>query len=105
MKPSLKVIALLLPLFLLSTCAAASPIAPAAKTKEPITYKNTVVSLTFDDGDADNYQARSILKKNNLRATFYVISGFTGIEGYMSADELRGLYADGNEIGEHTVIW
>ncbi|MBK9206797.1 MAG: hypothetical protein IPL71_00225 [Anaerolineales bacterium] len=32
------------------------------RTKEAgITFKNTVVSLTFDDGDADNYLVRSVL--------------------------------------------
>ncbi len=90
---------------LLAACGSAevSTPAPQAKPKEAITFKNTVVSLTFDDGDADNYQTRSILKENNLRATFYVVSGFTGTSGYMSADELRGLHADGNEIGGHTL--
>jgi len=42
-----------------------------APTKESISFKNTVVSLTFDDGDADNYSVRSILAENNLHATFY----------------------------------
>ncbi|MDD2922252.1 MAG: polysaccharide deacetylase family protein [Anaerolineales bacterium] len=84
---------------LLIGCSAA----PAAQTKEPRSFKNTVVSLTFDDGDADNYQVRDILAENNLRATFYVISGFTGTAGYMTADQLRGLHQDGNEIGGHTL--
>jgi peptidoglycan/xylan/chitin deacetylase (PgdA/CDA1 family) len=85
----------------LSACATAEP--PVTTKNEPAQYENTVVSLTFDDGDADNYQTRDMLKDNDLRATFYIISGFTGTEGYMTADELRGLYADGNEIGGHTV--
>ncbi len=84
----------------LSACGAEKTSAPGG---QPASFKKTVVSLTFDDGDADNYQIRSILKENNLRATFYVVSGFTGTEGYMTADELRGLYEDGNEIGGHTV--
>ncbi len=72
-------------------------------TKESISFKNTVVSLTFDDGDADNYSVRPILAQNNLQATFYVVSGFTGKDGYMSEDQLRGLFEDGNEIGGHTL--
>jgi peptidoglycan/xylan/chitin deacetylase (PgdA/CDA1 family) len=72
-------------------------------TKQSIYYANTVVSLTFDDGDADNYIVRDVLKENNLHATFYVVSGFTGTEGFMTEEQLRGLYADGNEIGGHTL--
>jgi len=60
------------------------------------------VSLTFDDGDADNYSVRSILAENNLHATFYIVSGFTDSNGYMTSDQLRDLYSDGNEIGGHT---
>ena len=67
------------------------------------TFKNTVVSLTFDDGAADNYDVRSILAQNNLHATFYVVSGFTGMDGYMTEEQLRGLYEDGNEIGGHSL--
>ncbi len=67
------------------------------------TFKNTVVSLTFDDGAADNYDVRPILSQNNLHATFYISSGLTGTDGYMTGEQLRGLYEDGNEIGGHTL--
>jgi peptidoglycan/xylan/chitin deacetylase (PgdA/CDA1 family) len=75
----------------------------SAPTGESMTFKNTVVSLTFDDGDADNYTVRSVLSENNLHATFYIISGFSGTDGFMTEGQLRGLYKDGNEIGGHTV--
>jgi peptidoglycan/xylan/chitin deacetylase (PgdA/CDA1 family) len=80
---------------------AAPPISKS--TPGGITFKNTVVSLTFDDGDADNYSVRSILAENNLHATFYISSGLTDSDGYMSEDQLRNLYKDGNEIGGHTL--
>ena len=101
MKQSLKSLALLL--IVLAGCTSA-PVTPApTATKEDITFKNTVVSLTFDDGDADNYSVRSVLAENNLHATFYVVSGFTNSNGYMTDDQLRDLYNDGNEIGGHTL--
>jgi peptidoglycan/xylan/chitin deacetylase (PgdA/CDA1 family) len=101
MKNSIKSFALLL--IVLAGCTGA-PVTPAPiATKQDITYKNTIVSLTFDDGDADNYSVRSDLTKNNLRATFYVVSGFTNSNGYMSDAQLRDLYNDGNEIGGHTL--
>jgi peptidoglycan/xylan/chitin deacetylase (PgdA/CDA1 family) len=99
MKSSLRSLVLLL--IILTGCAKAPAV--SAPTKEKLTFKNTVVSLTFDDGDADNYSVRSALAENNLHATFYVVSGFTNSNGYMSDDQLRDLYNDGNEIGGHTL--
>jgi peptidoglycan/xylan/chitin deacetylase (PgdA/CDA1 family) len=95
MKTSFNLMVLLL--FIVAACSTPSD------TKETITFKNTVVSLTFDDGDADNYAVRSMLKDNNLHATFYIVSGFTNTNGYMTDDQLRDLYNDGNEIGGHTL--
>jgi peptidoglycan/xylan/chitin deacetylase (PgdA/CDA1 family) len=101
MKQSFKSPVLLL--ILLAGCSSV-PVAPAPKvTKEIITFKNTVVSLTFDDGDADNYSVRSILVENNLHATFYIVSGFTNSNGYMTEGQLSDLYNDGNEIGGHSL--
>ncbi len=76
---------------------------PVANTKESSTFQKTVVSLTFDDGNADNYYVRPILKGTKLHATFYVVSGFTGKPNYLNRRQLRALYADGNEIGGHTL--
>ncbi|MFN8414518.1 MAG: polysaccharide deacetylase family protein [Anaerolineales bacterium] len=87
-------------LFLFGCSNTAVPATPnSTPTKKSIYFYNTTVSLTFDDGDADNYIIRSALAENQLHATFYVVSGFTGTEGFMTEEQLRGLYADGNEIG------
>jgi len=99
MKHFLKSLALLL--IILAGCTGKPAV--SAPTKADVTFKNTVVSLTFDDGDADNYAVRSNLAENNLHATFYVVSGFTNSNGYMTDDQLRDLYNDGNEIGGHTL--
>lgn len=88
----------------LAGCANAPAIQKATEpTKKSINFENTVVSLTFDDGAADNYYVRSVLSQNNLHATFYIVSGFTDMDGYMTEEQLRGLYEDGNEIGGHTL--
>jgi peptidoglycan/xylan/chitin deacetylase (PgdA/CDA1 family) len=87
----------------LSGCTVAPVPSTPSPTRQELVFKNTVVSLTFDDGDADNYSVRSVLAKNNLLATFYVVSGFTNSSGYMTDDQLRDLYNDGNEIGGHTL--
>src|SRR3954447_10635973 len=63
----------------------------------------TVVSLTFDDGIGEQYAARSILAERGLNATFFVNSARIGAPGFLTIDQLKGLQADGNEIGGHTL--
>jgi peptidoglycan/xylan/chitin deacetylase (PgdA/CDA1 family) len=64
----------------------------------------TVVSLTFDDGRANAYPARSILSSHGMHGTFYLNSGGLSADSYyMTWEQVAGLAADGNEIGGHTV--
>ncbi len=80
----------------LSTAALTQPVQAAA------TNWLTLVSLTFDDGLTES-AARDILAKHGMQGTFYVNSDEIGNGGYLSKAELDGLYADGNEIGGHTI--
>jgi peptidoglycan/xylan/chitin deacetylase (PgdA/CDA1 family) len=62
------------------------------------------VILTFDDGYADFYTtALPILRSNGFKATSYVVSGFVGRGGYMTADQIREADHSGIEIGSHSV--
>jgi peptidoglycan/xylan/chitin deacetylase (PgdA/CDA1 family) len=70
---------------------------------QPLRPHRLIVSLTFDDGSADQYAVRSILADHSMRATFYISSGAVGMPGYMDWGQLAELAADGNEIGGHTV--
>jgi peptidoglycan/xylan/chitin deacetylase (PgdA/CDA1 family) len=63
----------------------------------------TVVSLTFDDGDADQLVAAHILQAHRLRGTFYIITGAVGTPGYLTRAQLHQVTAAGHEIGGHTV--
>ncbi len=63
----------------------------------------TIVSIQFDDGVADQYTARSILSAHGMHATFYVNSGLIGDSAHMTWTQLQDLYADGNEIASHTL--
>src|SRR4051812_28668821 len=64
----------------------------------------TVVSLTFDDGRAQTYPARSILASHGMKGTFYINSANVGTDSYyMTWPQIDGLAADGNEIGGHTL--
>ena len=96
--------ALLLIAFVLFGCVLGPAIpTPAPSERKSITYENTVVSLTFDDGAVDNYDVRTTLRENELHATFYVSSEWINTPGYMTEEQLQGLYRDGNEIGGHTL--
>lgn len=79
-------------------CFVGALVAPAVAQAGP-----TLVSLTFDDGDGNQYAARSLLAQHAMHATFYVNSGYVGTSGIMTWDQLSELAVDGNEIGGHTV--
>ncbi len=62
------------------------------------------IILTFDDGYADFYTtALPILRSHDFRATAYVVSGFVGRPGYMTAAQVLEADRSGIEIGSHTV--
>jgi len=62
------------------------------------------VILTFDDGYADFYNtALPILRSHDFTAVAYVVSGFVGRSGYMSAEQVVAADRAGIEIGSHTV--
>jgi peptidoglycan/xylan/chitin deacetylase (PgdA/CDA1 family) len=70
---------------------------------KPNSVHRTIVTLGFDDGSADQFLTRPMLAAHKMHAVYYIISGFTGQPGYMTWQQLADLYADGNEIGGHTL--
>ncbi|MET1036992.1 MAG: polysaccharide deacetylase family protein [Aeromicrobium sp.] len=82
--------------------AAVTAVLPAT-TASAATGPLTVVSLTFDDANANQKAGAAILDRYNLDGTFYVPSGFVGAPGYLTLADLQGLKAAGHEIGGHTV--
>lgn len=62
------------------------------------------VTLTFDDGNASQFQyAAPLLASSAQKAVFYVNSGLVGRAGYMKWSQLATLKRDGHEIGGHTL--
>ena len=60
--------------------------------------------ITIDDGWDDGYTyALPILQRHGYVATFFVISSRIGSPEFLSASQLHGLLAAGNEIGNHTI--
>ena len=63
----------------------------------------TVVSLTFDDGQATQYAVKAPLASHNMDATFFLNSSKVGTSSfYMTWTQATALASDGNEIGGHT---
>ncbi|WP_353665660.1 polysaccharide deacetylase family protein [Microbacterium sp. che218] len=81
--------------------AVAGSVALAPAPAEAAT--RTVVSLTFDDGNADQLNALPALQANGMKATFYIPSGYIGASTYMTRSDLTNLKNLGMEIGGHTV--
>ena len=79
----------------------AGPFSSPARAATP-----TVVSLTFDDSNLDQYtNALPLLKQYGMHGTFYTITGYIGVNsGYMTLPDLRDVYHAGNEIAGHTVL-
>jgi hypothetical protein len=63
---------------------------------------DTVVSLTFDDGWANQMTGKPILADHDMNGTYYLITDRVGTPGYLTWSEVASLHADGNEIGGHT---
>lgn len=74
-------------------------------TYTPLAFNRALVSVTFDDGWANQYQnAFPLLTQHGLPATFYIISGELADQpDYMSGVQVQNLKTAGHEIGSHTV--
>jgi peptidoglycan/xylan/chitin deacetylase (PgdA/CDA1 family) len=72
-------------------------------TAEASASRPLQVTLTFDDGAADQVVGAQLLEKYGLAGTFYINSSFIGLPGYMTRANLDQLKAKGHEIGGHTV--
>lgn len=82
------------------------------KGYETITFedleKNNIpkkpIILTFDDGNSNFYEsAFPELKKRNMKAVVFIITGRIGKIGYLDDDKIKKISFYGIEIGSHTV--
>jgi endoglucanase len=63
----------------------------------------TVVTIQFDDGVADQIDTLPILNAHGMHATYFVNTGFVGDPAHMTWEQLDQLAAAGNEIAGHTL--
>lgn len=69
----------------------------------PVPSSNVIVSLTFDDTLADQFQVGAMLASHGMHATFFVNSPRIGQTDAMTLLQLRQLRDQGNEIAGHTL--
>jgi peptidoglycan/xylan/chitin deacetylase (PgdA/CDA1 family) len=76
----------------------------AALTGVSAANADTTVSLTFDDGNADQMPAVQMLTDHGMHGTFYIIPGRVDRPNsqYMTWANVQTIFAAGNEIGGHT---
>jgi peptidoglycan/xylan/chitin deacetylase (PgdA/CDA1 family) len=92
-------------LILLASALVVLPSAAVHAGKASAANTQTVVSLTFDDGTAAQYVARSLLSSHGMHGTFYINSSKVGTDSYyMTWPQIQNIAADGNEIGGHTAF-
>ncbi|HUK32955.1 MAG TPA: polysaccharide deacetylase family protein [Vicinamibacterales bacterium] len=61
------------------------------------------VAISFDDGDASCYTiAAPLLERHGLRGLFFVVTGWIGRPGFMTADELCDLVRRGHAVHSHS---
>jgi peptidoglycan/xylan/chitin deacetylase (PgdA/CDA1 family) len=64
---------------------------PIHLNENPSHYSKPVV-ITFDDGYADNYfSAYPILKKYNIKATIFIITGTVDTPGYLTTEQIKSM--------------
>jgi hypothetical protein len=78
----------------------AGSVAPAQRAHAAAA--TTVVTLTFDDGNADQQIVPGILASHGMQGTFYINSGPIGTPGKFTWSQVRDL-ATGNEVAGHTI--
>jgi peptidoglycan/xylan/chitin deacetylase (PgdA/CDA1 family) len=67
------------------------------------TTASTIVTIQFDDGNADQYQTLNLLSAHGMQATYYLNSGVIGDAANLSWAQVGDLAAAGDEIAGHTI--
>jgi peptidoglycan/xylan/chitin deacetylase (PgdA/CDA1 family) len=75
-----------------------------AGAQETASSADIRIVTTFDDGNRSDIDiAAPILADHGLRGIFFPCSGRIGRQGYLTADDIRALNAEGFEVGSHGV--
>lgn len=96
-------IALILGVLVVAAFLVAPPSERAARGDIGSPRAPVTVTLTYDDGTADQQVAADLMAKYDMKGTFYLNSSRLDQAGRLTTAQARQLQTDGNEIGGHTV--
>jgi len=68
---------------------------------EEISQSN-YVSISVDDGGGSSLCMGEYFAKQGIKAYFFVVSQFIGMDGFLEIDEIRALQSMGHKIGAHS---
>lgn len=75
---------------------------PHRQNKGEKSYKDLIVTTSWDDGSVSDIKLSSLLEKYSLKATFYVTKSYRYLERYLTSGEIIEL-GNKHEIGAHTL--
>jgi peptidoglycan/xylan/chitin deacetylase (PgdA/CDA1 family) len=83
---------------------AETPASQKTSSRPPPVAGRGIASISFDDGTIGQYNyARPVLRKNEMLATFYLVSDALRWGNVtISPEQAKELLGEGNEIGNHT---
>src|SRR6188474_1262762 len=90
-------------LAVLVASACMEPVEPVDESTQSAVVGSTVVSLTFYDTFADNFQVGALTEARGMRATFYINSSRVGQPGSLSLAQVIAPPCAGHEIAGHTI--
>lgn len=64
--------------------------------------KKKALTMSYDDGKADDIKLVGIFNKYGIKGTFHLCSGLLDQDGFVKSADVKSLYA-GHEISSHTV--
>lgn len=83
-----------------------SYIVPMITWSIPVSHpfeRSGIISFSSDDGGIDELNTATVMRESGYRMTFYVVSSFVGLHGYLDYDQLLALQSQGFEIGSHSM--
>lgn len=70
----------------------------------PDQFDEGLITLAFDDGPISVYEnALPILRASGHKTTQYIVTDYTSFPGYMSPSQVAEMFAEGHEIGSHSL--
>ena len=61
------------------------------------------IEISFDDGGKLDLKAAELLKKYDIKGTFYIVLDWIGTKGHLNWEDIKRLDKEGHKIGSHSM--